>query len=148
MIYLGGSCSSENRTLMTNIGKAIRELGFKVYCPFELQIENAWDYSQETWSKMVFDKDVEAIDNSNIVIVISVGRISSAGTNWEQGYAYAKGKVVYVFQITDEPTSLMTYNGCTYFINTNTDNVVQRVRDLLQNNLKFETVPFCRTVLT
>ena len=75
-------------------------------------------------------------DNSNIVIVISVGRISSAGTNWEQGYAYAKGKVVYVFQITDELTSLMTYNGCTYFINTNTDNVVQRVRDLLQKMKK------------
>ena len=133
MIYLAGSCSSEDRNLMVNIGKTIRNYGFEVYCPFELQIENAWDYTQEDWSKIVFDKDVEAIDKADIVILISVGRKSTAGTNWEQGYAYAKGKRVYVFQITDKPTSLMTFCGCTWFKNTTRNKVGADIGELLSN---------------
>jgi len=133
MIYLAGSCSSEDRNMMVNIGKTIRNYGFEVYCPFELQIENAWDYTQEEWSKIVFDKDIEAIDKADIVILISIGRKSTAGTNWEQGYAYAKGKRVYVFQITDKPTSLMTFCGCTWFKNTNRDKVCAHIGELLSN---------------
>lgn len=62
---------------------------------------------------MVFDKDVSAIDECDFVVMLTKGRESTAGTNWEQGYAYAKGKPVFVFQYTDYDTSLMTYCGCT-----------------------------------
>ena len=74
MIYLAGSCSSEHRTFMRKIAGKLRELGETVYCPFELKIENAWDYSQEDWAKMVFDSDLTALDGSDTVIVISPGR--------------------------------------------------------------------------
>lgn len=46
MIYLAGSCSSEERTLMVNIAKFLRDNGKELYCPFELKIPDAWDYSQ------------------------------------------------------------------------------------------------------
>ena len=114
-IYLAGSCSKEERSRMEEIAAALREKGYEVYCPFELKIPNAWDYSQEEWSKMVFDKDITAIDECDFMILMSKGRNSTAGTNWEQGYAYAKGKDIFVFQYTKEETSLMTYCGCKYF---------------------------------
>lgn len=117
MIYLAGSCSSEKRTLMTKIAECLRAAGHKVYCPFELQIENAWDYSQEEWAQKVFDADKNAIENCDLFLMISPGRVSTAGTNWEQGYAYGLKKRTVVIQLGEEPTSLMTYCGCDKFYN-------------------------------
>ena len=115
-IYLAGSCGTDRRTHMVEIGKALRKAGFDVHCPFELKIENAWDMTQEEWADKVFVSDIHAIDAADIVVLISPGRVSTAGTNWEQGYAYAKGKQVIVFQYTTEATSLMTFCGCSSFI--------------------------------
>lgn len=152
-IYLAGPCDSENRSMMVNAAKTIRNCNdnIELYCPFELKIENAWDYPQEKWAQMVFDKDVEAIDNCDVMILISLGRISSAGTNWEQGYAYAKRKKIIVFQITDTPTSLMTYCGCKYFLNTSKDQLAQDlywvIQRIINNDIDYYTDE-CRTVLT
>ena len=115
-IYLAGPCSATERPFMEEIATELRNFGYTVYCPFELKILNAWDYSQEDWSRMVFDKDVAAIDECDFMVMMSRGRESTAGTNWEQGYAYAKGKPIFVFQYTDATTSLMTYCGCNYFV--------------------------------
>ena len=121
-IYLAGSCSSDDRTMMKQIAKHLRTReDTEVYCPFELQIPNAWDMSQEEWAQKVFDEDVRAIKEADVVVLITPGRESTAGTNWEQGYAYALGKRIFVFQVTDKPTSLMTYCGCDLFFNTTSD---------------------------
>lgn len=145
MIYLAGSCSSENRTLMVNIANILRNDGYTVYCPFELKIENAWDYSQEVWSQKVFDADKAAIDACDLFLLVSPGRIGSAGMNWEQGYAYAKGKKVVVIQYTDAPTSLMTYCGCTSFINTSKDHIGRDILDAIcLDNIHVS----CETILT
>ena len=152
-IYLAGPCDKENRSIMVNAAKIIRNCddNIELYCPFELKIENAWDYPQEEWAQMVFDKDVEAIDNCDVMILISLGRVSSAGTNWEQGYAYAKGKKIIVFQITDTPTSLMTYCGCKCFLNTSRDQLAQDlywvIQGIIGNYIDYYTDE-CRTVLT
>lgn len=118
-IYLAGPCDTENRTMMMSIAKYFREHGQEVYCPFELKIENAWDYSQEEWSRLVFAHDIEEINKCDLMVAISPGRIGSAGTNWEIGYAYGRDIPVHVIQIEDKPTSLMIYCGCTNFINYN-----------------------------
>lgn len=145
-IYLAGSCGSEDRTQMKEIAKNLRSLDFEVYCPFELQIPNAWDMSQELWAKKVFEKDVEAINECDIMVSISKGRIGTAGTNWEQGYAYARGKKILVLQITNEPTSLMTFCGCSDFISSSKKLVLND----LYLYLKMEDRPrrVCQTVLT
>ena len=114
-IYLAGSCSSDKRTMMQHIARHLRKLGHEVYCPFELKIENAWDYSQEVWAQMVFNADIKALDAANLIVMITPGRVSTAGTNWEQGYAYARCKPILVFQHTREAASLMTYCGCSNF---------------------------------
>ena len=145
MIYLAGSCSSEQRTLMTNIAKTLRQNGYYVYCPFEIKIEHAWDYSQEDWSKLVFEADKKALDDCDIFIMISPGRVSTAGTNWEQGYMYGKGKRVLVFQFTEEPTSLMTFCGCSRFINTTRETIYDDILLALNSDDEQED---CKTTLT
>ena len=147
-IYLAGSCGSTERTQMVQIAAYLRSYGHEVFCPFELKIPNAWDMSQEAWSKIVFDKDIEAIDNSDVMVSISVGRISTAGTNWEQGYAYAKGKLVYVFQITEEKTSLMTYCGSTVFVNSSPATLFDDLLDVLYTEPSTLHSKACRTILT
>lgn len=130
-VYLAGSCSSDNRTLMTSIAQIIRSFNIDCYCPFELKIPNAWDMSQEEWAKKVFDKDVEAIDNCDLMISISNGRKSTAGTNWEQGYAFANKKAIWVFQINNEDTSLMTYCGCDLFFNSTKETILKDIELVL-----------------
>lgn len=131
MIYLAGSCSSEQRTLMVNIAKHLRKNGYEIYCPFELKIENAWDYSQEDWAQLVFEADKKAIDKADIFLMITPGRIGSAGTNWEQGYAFANHKRIIVIQFTEEPTSLMTYCTCNTFVNTDKEKIFADILDAL-----------------
>lgn len=46
---------------MQAIASKLRKKGHEVYCPFELQIPNAWDMSQEEWTKKVFDADIRAL---------------------------------------------------------------------------------------
>lgn len=160
-VYLAGSCASEQRTIMKALADDIRnsKLDIDLYCPFELKIENAWDYSQEEWAQKVFDADLKALNEADIVIVISQGRMSSAGTNWEQGYAFAQGKKVFVFQITDEPTSLMSFCGCTLFYNcpasiTNMVDLSFHIYEIIHDIIldEFEHWPpiraKCKTVLT
>jgi nucleoside 2-deoxyribosyltransferase len=118
-IYLAGSCSSDDRTIMTRIANIVRKEGYDVYCPFELKIENAWDMSQEAWGQKVFEADIEAINGCDIFLMITPGRASTAGTNWEQGYAYAKNKRIVVIQYTNNDTSLMTYSAAHQFVLTN-----------------------------
>lgn len=144
-IYLAGPCDTENRTMMVNIAKALRAKGHEVHCPFELKIPNAWDMSQEEWAKAVFQSDLIAINNCDAMVSISVGRQSTAGTNWEQGFAYGLGIPCYVVQITDKPTSLMTYWGCDSFKNATPETAINAIFWMLED-------PSCRlpceTVLT
>lgn len=84
---------------------------FDVYCPWEHIIPHAWDYPNDEWGLMVFTNDVEAINRADIVVVLSYGRESTAGTNWEAGYAYGVGKKVIIVEMTKEIMSLMVANG-------------------------------------
>lgn len=132
-LYLAGSCSNEQRTLMVNTAKTLRAHGYEVYCPFELQIPNAWDMSQEAWAYSVFQADLIAIKSCDAMVSISQGRQSTAGTNWEQGFAYGLEIPVHVFQITDKPTSLMTYWGCETFHTATPQNVADVVLEVLHD---------------
>lgn len=151
-IYLAGSCSQDKRHRMEDIAKELRSHGYEVYCPFELKIPNAWNYSQEDWAFQVFHEDITALDACDFVVMISDGHMSSAGTNWEQGYAYAKGKDVFVFQWENCNTSIMTYRGCRYFANLTdfagaANWVGEFPYEIYMENKNFGSNP-CKTILT
>ena len=89
------------------------EEGFDLYVPMEHTIEGAWDMTNAAWAKAVFDEDVKAIDEAEVVFVINLGMYSDSGTAWEAGYAYAKGKIVInLVKDTNSTYSLMMLNGC------------------------------------
>lgn len=113
-IYLAapfGEPDSEKRSNATTACNILRLNGFDVYAPWEYRIPNAWDYPNTEWGAMVFMNDIKAIDDSNIVVMLSYGRQSTAGTNWEAGYAFGTGKKVIVVEMTDEIMSVMVANG-------------------------------------
>lgn len=152
-IYLAGPCDTENRTIMVTIARILREYGkFEVYCPWELKIENAWDISQEKWAEQVFEADIAAIQNCDVFLMISLGRHSTAGTNWENGYAYALNKQIIIVQITEEPTSLMTYCSASNFFNCKKENYYNTLKYICDNldnyNAILKCKVVCETVLT
>lgn len=149
-VYLAGSCSSEQRTMMQRIAAKLRSENYTVYCPFELKIPDAWSMSQEAWSKKVFDKDLEALNECDVFLMITSGRNSTAGTNWEQGYAYAKGKKIVVVQYTDDNTSLMTFCGSNVFFSTNLYDIeTDVIHALLDVEILSDcAIKKCKTILT
>ena len=133
-IYLAGPCDTENRYNMVQIAKVFREYGqYEVYCPWELKIENAWDISQEEWARKVFEADIKAIQECEVFVMITSGRESTAGTNWENGYAYALNKHIIVIQITDKPTSLMTYASSSIFLNSSYTDTLKTIKQIIDS---------------
>jgi len=111
-IYLAASLSHDKRQSMYDALKILRNKGFKVYAPIEHFIENAWDWPNDEWGLQVFRNDVEAIKNCDLVVSLTWGRLqTSAGTTWEQGFAYGIGKKVILVEMTDNVQSLMVANG-------------------------------------
>lgn len=116
-VYLAapfGEPNSQKRKNAIEAKRILTSRGFDVYAPWEYQIPHAWDYPNTEWGLMVFANDVYALDHSDIVVVLSYGRIdTTSGTNWEAGYAYGKGKKVIVVEVNSSaPMSIMVSNGC------------------------------------
>ena len=87
-----------------------QDCGFDVFFPFDHTVPNAWELSNQEWAELVFFNDVNAIKDCDIVVALSYGRQSTAGTNFEIGYAYGLGKKVIVVEMTDNIMSLMVSN--------------------------------------
>ena len=113
-VYLAapfGEPNSKKRENAENARKILLALDCDVHCPWETKIPNAWDYPNDEWGAMVFASDIDAINRCDIVVMLSYGRESTAGTNWEAGYAFGIGKKVIVVEMTDNVMSLMVANG-------------------------------------
>lgn len=111
-IYVAASLSEDKRPIMYKAVKVLRERGYDVYAPIEHVIENAWDWPNSEWGLQVFRNDVNAIQSADFVVVLSWGRLdTSAGTTWEQGYAYGIGKKVILVEMNNDIQSLMVANG-------------------------------------
>ena len=110
-IYLASPMDEQYRKDIYQAYDILTKEGFEVYLPMAHEILNAWDYPNNEWGLMVFTNDVEAIKNANAVVLLSYGRYSTAGANWEAGFAYGLGTTVIVVEMTEEPMSLMVANG-------------------------------------
>jgi len=111
-IYLASSLQDERRKEMFDAQEILISRGHEVYCPVMHKIHNAWDYPNSEWGLMVFQSDLIAIQNADAVVVLSHGREeSTAGVDWEAGFAFGIGKKVIIVEMTDLPMSLMVANG-------------------------------------
>ena len=65
--------------------------GFKVFLPQE-DSNNVHDMTNR--QKIIFNKNLTGIENSDLMIAVIDGADVDSGTAWEIGYAFAKGKPV------------------------------------------------------
>lgn len=139
-IYIAGSVAPEFRASVNELTHRLRENGYDVYAPLEHTVENAWDWPNDEWSLQIFRMDVEAINQCDIMVVLSWGRrMTTAGTSWEQGYAYGAGKKILFVEMNNEEQSLMCANG-RYATVKGIDNAVgYPFLDMYENNSQFRT---------
>ena len=112
-VYLASTFNPDTRDNMYSAINILRNTNvLDVYAPVEHEIINAWDYPNSEWGLMVFENDITAIQQSDIVVVLSYGRIEdTSGVTWEAGFAFALGKKVIIVEMTDNIMSLMVANG-------------------------------------
>jgi len=66
--------------------------GFEVFLPQE-DSNNIKDYKDR--QKIIFNKNLKGIENSDILVAVLDGADVDSGTAWEIGFAFAKGKPVF-----------------------------------------------------
>jgi len=91
-VYLAAPLFSEaecdfNRKLKGEL----KSLGFKVFLPQE-DSNNVHDMTNR--QKIIFNKNLTGIENSDLIVAVIDGADVDSGTAWEIGYAFAKGKPV------------------------------------------------------
>lgn len=122
-IYLASPLFTEfEKTMARTSAKFLREKGNEVYAPMEHQVEDAWTLPNHIWAREVFNKDIEAIQECDVVVCLYYGLYSDSGTAWECGYAYGIGKPVDLVNLAGQELSLMVVNGAINsldFINKN-----------------------------
>lgn len=102
----------EERSRAIGICEHFRTLGHSVVLPLEHKFPDAYDMPNHEWGKAVFDYDIQTINSCDFVICLSYGRQSSAGTNWEAGYANGINKPVLVVEMPGvKLMSRMLMNG-------------------------------------
>lgn len=108
-IYLAGPFFKEKeREFVEEIARQLRCSGHEVYVPMEHKIENGENLPNHEWARKVFEQDIKAIDECDKVIAIYSSLYSDTGTAWECGYAYAKGKEVFINVCKEESDSKNT----------------------------------------
>ena len=120
-VYLAGPFfNPEQRDAVTKVAAFLREK-YEVFVPMEHFIKDGEDLPNDIWGKAVFDMDVEAIKENDLMVVLDYGFISDAGTAWEAGCAYALNIPSFIISFNSSPNpihSLMLVNGCTKFFSS------------------------------
>ncbi len=86
------------------------EKHIEVYAPLKNEISRK-EKSRKEWAVQTFNKDVEEIKKSDIVVMLFYGLYSDSGTAWECGYAYAINKPVIVVHLHDGKSNCMINCG-------------------------------------
>ena len=108
-IYLATTLGKPKGLYRRNAIKAkeiLESLGHIVFAPWETKIPGAWEMSNQEWGRKVFDSDIKQINEAEAIVALSYGRKSTAGVNWECGYAYGLGKKCYAIGEFDATDSL------------------------------------------
>lgn len=110
------------------------------YDPKEHGVPNAWGMSMNEWARCIFTLDVVAINNADWVVVCDYGRKGTAGTAWEAGYAFGRGKKVVIIEMTetDADYSVMMRGCCSNYITKKDFRFLSTSYDNLINTLFVE----------
>lgn len=116
-IYLAGPvvADDEVKNLVSAVYDKLKSFGdaIPVYRPGLHKVPNEWGITMQMWGQCVFTMDVLAIDDCDWVVLCNFGRAgATAGTAWECGYAFAKGKKILVVNMPGSKDSSLMITGC------------------------------------
>ena len=91
-IYIAGALFTPGqRGYLERIDKICKEEKFTTYLPHR----DAGLFTRaDKEANHFFERDVKAIDDSDIIIATLNGLEIDAGTSWEMGYAFSKNKII------------------------------------------------------
>lgn len=102
-IYIASAMFTEQEQNRINkIARLMRAMGHEVYVPHEYKVPNADKMENKEWAEQVFKHDIENLDQADAVYYFCEGMNGDIGAAWECGYAYAKGKRVFVDELQEE----------------------------------------------
>ena len=110
-IYLAAPLFSEAEKTFNKHLKTVLSPYFDVYLPQEdgkLIVDMVKiGVSFEKASKVVFNMDIHAINNADILLIVLDGRTVDEGASMELGYAYSRGKRC--IGLSTDPRTLLPY---------------------------------------
>jgi nucleoside 2-deoxyribosyltransferase len=91
-IYVAGPLfNSHERWFLEQIAMCLEIAGFKTFLPH--RDAGLVDFSKEGEQSRIFNADIKALDEADMVVALLTGADHDSGTCGELGYAYAKGKL-------------------------------------------------------
>ena len=91
-IYLAGPLFTLGELRFNaDLARFLESEGFEVWLPQEHE-------PRGNTARAIFDMDVEALDDADMVVACMDGADPDSGTAWECGYAYAKGKPIVCYR--------------------------------------------------
>jgi nucleoside 2-deoxyribosyltransferase/predicted secreted protein len=92
-VYLAAPLFSEaERSYNRSIEELLRKNFFDVYLP--QQAGNDSEIREKEEQRLIFLKNLKALENADIIVAVIDGADADSGTAWEMGYAFACGKKV------------------------------------------------------
>ncbi len=92
-VYLAAPLFSEaERSYNRSIEELLRKNFFDVYLPQQAGDDSEIREKEE--QRLIFSKNLKALENADIIVAIIDGADADSGTAWEMGYAFARGKKV------------------------------------------------------
>jgi nucleoside 2-deoxyribosyltransferase len=112
-IYIASAMfNSSEKARITKVANLMRQMGHTVYVPHEFKIPNADSLSNEDWANEVFITDLYHLDEADAVYYFCEGMKGDIGAAWECGYAYAKGKKIFVDELGYTPEISLMVGQC------------------------------------
>lgn len=99
-IYIASAMFTPTQKERINaVAKLMRHIGHTVFVPHEFKVPNADTLPNDEWAHEVFITDLHHLDEADVVYYFCEGMDGDIGAAWECGYAYAKGKQIFVEEI-------------------------------------------------
>jgi len=93
--YAEKNKSQKAQEVINLVAQRLREIGHEVFVPHEHKLPNAWDLTNHNWGIAVYGMDVDALNESDMVVALSCGKQHNQdGFAWECGFACGQGKKV------------------------------------------------------
>lgn len=121
----------------------LRSEGFDVYLPQEHSSGTVipdGDEERRELMKGFFKDDLDAIDSSDVLLLVMDGRVPDEGACFELGYAYAKGMKCVGLKTDSRVSELgqdnaMLVGSLGDFISHDVDTLVRRIKEIERNSI-------------